>query len=455
MDVDEEAMSREDEALLRSGARPAPFPPLAGARYFLVISNPCAGHGRAARVLDEVVSPELGAISEALSTAVKVRVTREGGDAEAWVREAWLRDELSGVMVLGGDGTLREVIHGLCDAGRGPPRGSCPISVVPVGTDNAMCKALGVSTAHAAVATLLAGSTKYVDVMRMRPPADVANFFEEERVYSTCGIGWGVPGAIAATAEPLRGHLCLGCCRYALCGCRSICLNTPALSCKVLLNPSKVEEELLEKGACTASTRGGGVPCDVCAEQETFHAATQWLDDAFPREFAGASADEAPPPLRLCDDADGAGPSEEEGIGEGWVGYEGKFMVVGIVCADTESGVHCHLSDGTIDVQLVRAPRTCRCGILDTVCSIGCRLARAALCCASTSLRESGGSNYVYRKVTHVQVRPDECVEEHPFNVDGEIWRGWRPRPGARAAPRGARGALEISVLPSFLTFFS
>ena len=433
-------------------------------KYYLVISNPHAGHGRAKRVLDEVVLPQVARISEAVGTAVKVRMTQGAGDAEAWAGGAWARDEISGVMVLGGDGTVREVIHGImtgCDAGRGPPRGRCPISVVPVGTDNALCKALGISSAAAAVAALLSGRHVAVDVMRMRPPSDVARFFEaNQQVYSTCGIGWGVPGAIAVTAEPLRGNWCLGCCRYGLCGCRSLLLNTPSLRCAVRLAPSKLEAELLEGAGCTASTRGGGVPCAVCVEQEGFHTATQWLDEACraPNTLGSGLPAERPVQEDTCGANQGPSDAAVADEGEEWVEYEGKFMVVGIVCADSESGVHAHLSDGTIDVQLVRAPTACCCGILDTACSIGCRVIRAALCCTgSASLRKSGGDEYVYRKVTRLQVRPDECVETHPFNVDGEIWRGWRRRPGIpdHAVPHGARGALDITVLPSFLTFIA
>ena len=95
-----------------------------------MVVNPVAGRRNAQRELTRVVRRlrETG-------LAVEVERTRGPGDAAAW--SAGLDDATTqAVVVVGGDGTIREVIDGL--AGR-----AVPIAILPTGTENLVAKQFG------------------------------------------------------------------------------------------------------------------------------------------------------------------------------------------------------------------------------------------------------------------------------------------------------------------------
>ncbi len=80
-------------------------------------------------------------------------------DREAGVRAARSVDaSYDGVIGVGGDGTLNTLVNGL--AGRG-----VPLMAVPAGTENVLCKALGIPGEPAAIRGMLeAGYTRNIDV---------------------------------------------------------------------------------------------------------------------------------------------------------------------------------------------------------------------------------------------------------------------------------------------------
>lgn len=74
--------------------------------------------------------------AEAAGRAVTVQRTAGTGDAEAMAREAFAAG-VAALVVVGGDGTVREVVNGMTDGGP-------PILVVPSGTENILAKYLGI-----------------------------------------------------------------------------------------------------------------------------------------------------------------------------------------------------------------------------------------------------------------------------------------------------------------------
>jgi len=104
-------MSREDEPIRRA----------------LVVVNPIAGRGAAARCL-----PRLEEGLRTIGLSATIEATGASGDARAITGK--LAPEHDLVVVVGGDGTLNEVINGL-----GVDR---PLALFPVGTGNVMAKEL-------------------------------------------------------------------------------------------------------------------------------------------------------------------------------------------------------------------------------------------------------------------------------------------------------------------------
>lgn len=124
------------------------------ARKVLVIANPVAGRGRGARAGDE-----LARHLRALHIEVEVYTTRARGDARA--RAANVERDVSAIVSVGGDGTLNEVLAGLCIR-------SLPVGQLALGTANVLALDLRLPRDPAALAHVVAaGRTQRIDLARV------------------------------------------------------------------------------------------------------------------------------------------------------------------------------------------------------------------------------------------------------------------------------------------------
>ena len=96
----------------------------------LVIGNPIAGRGRAPR---RITTLELNLCRAGHD--VEVYLTTTSGDAGR--RAAQVDGVIDRIIVVGGDGTLNEVLNGLPDPGR------IPLLLLPMGTANVLARELG------------------------------------------------------------------------------------------------------------------------------------------------------------------------------------------------------------------------------------------------------------------------------------------------------------------------
>ena len=123
----------------------------------LLLVNPVAGQGHAARVAEEVRM----AAQSAWGDVTRIDSTAPG-DAVRRVREA-MGQGAERLLVVGGDGTIHEAANGLLTSGLDPLP---PIGVVPAGTGNDYAKiagTVGMDPAHA-VERLARGRIRYLDV---------------------------------------------------------------------------------------------------------------------------------------------------------------------------------------------------------------------------------------------------------------------------------------------------
>ncbi|MBK7641632.1 MAG: diacylglycerol kinase family lipid kinase [Planctomycetes bacterium] len=120
----------------------------------LVIVNPIAGRGRAERA-----ARELAAALEREGVAVELFATSRKGDARD--RAARIGPELERLVVVGGDGTVSEVLEGLT-------RHELPILILPMGTANVMGLDLRLPRGAAgALEVLRTGRLQALDVARV------------------------------------------------------------------------------------------------------------------------------------------------------------------------------------------------------------------------------------------------------------------------------------------------
>ena len=146
--------SRIDPAGVVAGKpRSAHIPPL---MTTLLVVNPAAGHGRAARLAERTLQA-----AEAAWGRVDRIDTPAPGAAIALVRERGAAVER--VVVLGGDGTAHEAANGILAL---PPEARPALAVVPAGTGNDFAKLVHTvgHTPEAAITRLARGQVRRLDV---------------------------------------------------------------------------------------------------------------------------------------------------------------------------------------------------------------------------------------------------------------------------------------------------
>ena len=124
----------------------------------LVIVNPIAGRGRAERG-----ARELAAALERAGAQVELFATARKGDARA--RATRVGADLERLVVVGGDGTVSEVLEGLAQH-------DLPLLILPMGTANVMGLDLALPRdAPRALEVLRSGRTQRIDVARVNGSA--------------------------------------------------------------------------------------------------------------------------------------------------------------------------------------------------------------------------------------------------------------------------------------------
>lgn len=162
--------------------------PLGAPMRFHFIVNPVAGRRRMTALLDEAQ-----AMLREHGFEVDTYVTRCAGDAGAHVA-ALGPDEVDRIVVVGGDGTLREVVNGR------PPPLPWPIGLVPVGTANLVARELGMPltlTPRAVAEALRAANPWTVDLLRLERPG-------AKPAYAVANVGVGLDAGIVHAIDGVR-----------------------------------------------------------------------------------------------------------------------------------------------------------------------------------------------------------------------------------------------------------
>lgn len=144
-----------------------------------VIANPVAGGGRGA-----VVARTLVPALESAGLSASLFLTAQAGDARAEAGRA--RADV--FAVVGGDGTLNEVLNGL------PARTDTHLAVLPVGTANVVARQLGMQPDAAFVAAAIAGGQAV--------PMDLGLHGDRRFLL---GAGAGVDAAVTRVVQEGRG----------------------------------------------------------------------------------------------------------------------------------------------------------------------------------------------------------------------------------------------------------
>ena len=216
-------------------------------KRFIVIVNPRGGTRRGPVVLDEVKP-----IFAEVDAALDVRLTTHAGHASQLAQTLDLND-CDGLCVVGGDGTIHEVIAGLM---KRDVRSSVPLGLIPAGTGNAVCEHLRCPNPGEAAQRIVGGATRALDVARAQTGDQVA--------YCVNIIGWGAAVDINRTAERLRW---MGPPRYATSAIAHILRPKPRRA-RVVLDEQVLEDEFRLIVACNTKFTGKGMQLAPQAEMD-------------------------------------------------------------------------------------------------------------------------------------------------------------------------------------------
>ncbi len=148
---------------------------------YVVILNGHAGGGRGAARAKEV----LPRLREAGLT-LDVRETTAAGDGTRIARAAYAEGARR-FLAVGGDGTTYEVVNGLFPAAE--QSADVTMGMLPLGTGNSFLRDFGIVDAEGAIAALLRGESRTVDVVRAEHAAGVLYYVNLLSVGFSASVG--------------------------------------------------------------------------------------------------------------------------------------------------------------------------------------------------------------------------------------------------------------------------
>lgn len=208
------------------------------ARRFLLLVNPASGTRRGPVVLEQVKP-----LFAAADTDLDIRLTEQAGHAR-WLAQTLDLTGYHGIGLIGGDGTVHEVVSGLLE--RDQPV-TLPSGLIPAGTGNDVAKQLDISSPLVAAQRMIAGRTSPFDIAKVE-----ANGLAH---YCVTIIGWVGVADINCTAERLR---LLGPPRYAVAALWEI-LFAKRRRARLVLDDWTIDDEFVLVVACNTIFSGSGM----------------------------------------------------------------------------------------------------------------------------------------------------------------------------------------------------
>tara|TARA_Y100001970_G_C14173259_1_gene825411 strand:- start:620 stop:1510 length:891 start_codon:yes stop_codon:yes gene_type:complete len=155
---------------------------------FLIIINPNSGKRKSVSVFEKILKPSL----EHNSINYKSKITTCSGHAEQIIESIDLLN-FNAILVLGGDGTMHEVINGLLKREDGI---NLPIGNIPTGSGNSLLYDLGKFDIKDTINIILKNKIRKIDILELSTL--------NKKIYSMNLIGWGMGNDIGLRAEKMR-----------------------------------------------------------------------------------------------------------------------------------------------------------------------------------------------------------------------------------------------------------
>jgi YegS/Rv2252/BmrU family lipid kinase len=211
----------------------------------LVVVNPSGGMKRGLNVLERVKP-----IFADAGIELGIEITKHPGHAAMIARSLDLQD-WDGLCVVGGDGTVHEVVDGLMQQ---VESAKIPLGIIPAGTGNTLAHHLQCDDPLEAARTIVIGRTQPLDVIRVT--------LTDRIVHCVDLVGWGAVADINANAERWRF---LGPSRYAAAALWQI-VRAKRRQATFTLDGQTLDDEFLFIIACNPKFTGSGMKLTPYAE---------------------------------------------------------------------------------------------------------------------------------------------------------------------------------------------
>ncbi len=155
-------------------------------KYYIAI-NPFGGSKDGLEILNRVLP-----IFKEAGAEVKIKETRYAGHARNMINTLNF-EGYEGFCVVGGDGTMHEVINGMLSRKDGK---KIPIGLITAGTGNSFMRDMDCLDPLEATRRIVSGKKRKIDVAKVDAAGEI--------IYGFNIVGWGLPTEINIMAEKLR-----------------------------------------------------------------------------------------------------------------------------------------------------------------------------------------------------------------------------------------------------------
>ena len=205
---------------------------------FTLIVNPISGN-KASLAMLETIKP----LFTQAGAEIEPHITSHAGHAFELAASIDL-ERTRALCVMGGDGTVHEVVNGLM---KRKDHISRPIALIPAGTGNTVLQHFACDNPTMATQRIIQGKTAPLDLARVK--------LNDKVVFSLNIVGWGAIDDINQKAETWRR---LGSPRYALAALAYI-LRPRSRRATITIDDTPLEDEFLMAAVCNTRFTGKGM----------------------------------------------------------------------------------------------------------------------------------------------------------------------------------------------------
>ena len=207
-------------------------------KKFYITLNPHGGQQKGPRLLKQILP-----VFEAANVDLTIIETTFAGHANELAHQLDF-DGYDGMIVIGGDGTMHEVVNGLLTR---PDKKQLPIGLIPGGTGNSFMHDLELMNPIDAVKAIIGGNTRQIDVAEVK--------INDMIKYAFNIIGWGLVTDVGNKAEKWRW---LGEARYTLLSVFEVLKYKPR-SATLILDNDKIIDNFTFVIGCNTMYTGKGM----------------------------------------------------------------------------------------------------------------------------------------------------------------------------------------------------